>query len=256
MGGWQYPTSIPSLPCDDIRKSNVCFSGILNSSTCNTTKFWPTDIGVPLRGGTILSAGGSINGDVGSLEVNMNFETGNIIGGVLYYNDAFTFFQPPELPADGIAIQSRETGLCMDLLGGDVTNGNYLSLWKCMDRQSNAHQKWKFVDGQLMYANSTTPKCVDLTACWPPMNVSNGQRLLIWDCAGTPQQQWRYDASQGIIYLASQGPLKCIDLRDGGKDAKNVLQVWDCSYGAWNQQWIVHGSAKQRALESPESALV
>jgi hypothetical protein len=199
------------------------------------------------------SAGGSINGDAGSLEVNMKF---TVDGSSLPYEDAFTFFQPPELPTDGIVIQSRETGLCVDLLGGDVTNGNHLSLWKCMGHQSNAHQRWKFVDGQLMYlGKSNQPKCVDLIEG----NVNNGQRLEIWDCAGTPQQQWRYDVSQGVIYLASQlgsGPLKCIDLRNGGKDGKNMLQVWDCNYAAWNQQWIVHGSAKQRALESPESILV
>lgn len=107
------PTGVPSLPCDSKSpiKSGVCFHGTLNMSTCNTTKFFANDIGVPLRGGSIQSAGGSINGDAGSLEVNMKFLTGNFGSYLESYNDAFTFFQSPEVPTDGIVISAKQRAL-------------------------------------------------------------------------------------------------------------------------------------------------
>merc|ERR1719247_577153 len=120
------------------------------------------------------------------------------------------FFAPPAVAADGVMIQSRETGLCLNLPGGNTTNGNELSLSKCSEPNSN--QKWKFVDGQLIYASSSTPKCVDLFAG----NTGNGQQLEIWDCAKTAQQQWGYDSTLGTVYLGSQlgqESLKCMDLR-------------------------------------------
>jgi hypothetical protein len=235
---------IQNSPCD-----NPLSFKSTNASHCDSGELVFQYEGSPGNPNTV-----SITGHIGngSLIVHTNFFS---VPCPSCFSCAATwkFFAPPALHLPGVAIQSRTAGLCLDLPGGDTKNGNKLWLWKCL---GNANQQWKFVNGQLVYANSPTPKCVDLFAG----DVSNGQQLEIWDCAQTPQQQWSFDANLGTIFLSKrlgQESLKCMDLRNGGQDGKNVVQVWDCSYGAWNQQWLLfqggHGVHPQPNAISEQS---
>lgn len=52
---------------------------------------------------------------------------------------------------------------------------------------------------------------------------------MIWDCVGTPQQQWAYDDSQGTLYLSSsQDATRCmgvpLDTSNPGLD----VGVFEC----------------------------
>merc|ERR1739845_188564 len=57
-------------------------------------------------------------------------------------------FAPAPAPwSSGVAIQSQETGLCLDLQGLVPSNGALLQLWECSGSKS---QRWDFVEGQLV----------------------------------------------------------------------------------------------------------
>jgi len=76
---------------------------------------------------------------------------------------------------------------CLDLPGGDTTNGNKLWMWDCNGLEN---QKWVFVTyangaGKIVYAQDPS-KCVDV----PGGDFANGNQLALWDCNGLPQQNW------------------------------------------------------------------
>lgn len=77
-------------------------------------------------------------------------------------------------------------------------------------------------------------KCVDV----PNGDTTNGSPIQIWDCAGSPQQQWGYDSDRHSIYMAqsSEDATKCFQMQDGSGISGTPLEIWNClPYG--NQQW-------------------
>jgi len=106
--------------------------------------------------------------------------------------------------ADGGGVQtiSDSSSFCLDLYGGDTTNGNAVQVWEC---NGLPNQQWKFAEGtfQIQYYADQS-KCVDAGAMTP------GSKLQIWDCNGQPQQHWGYDADPGMqtIYLSDSRRLR------------------------------------------------
>ena len=66
---------------------------------------------------------------------------------------------------------------CVDLAGGDTTNGNSIVIWDCNNGQS---QQWSYdpFKSGFIYYSADTSKCVDLRG-----DTTNGNPLQIWDCA-------------------------------------------------------------------------
>lgn len=151
--------------------------------------------------------------------------------------------------------------VCLDLPGGDTTNGALLWLWECDDSTDLSWfgntQQWSFENGRLVYRGDTT-KCVDLLGG----DTTNGNRLGLWDCIdGQESQQWGWDQDPwnkkyckedfipcdtpegghryGSIYLGSsaQDATKCIQIADfvrpTFKDLEGLqgyaLEIWDCA---------------------------
>uniref|UniRef100_A0A7S0ZLY9 Ricin B lectin domain-containing protein n=1 Tax=Noctiluca scintillans TaxID=2966 RepID=A0A7S0ZLY9_NOCSC len=127
---------------------------------------------------------------------------------------------------------------CLDIPGGDTTNGNNLWLWQCMGISG---QDWQFhPDNQTITLVSDTTKCVDAGA------MALGELLMIWDCNELPQQRWGYNASTHAIYL-NQSSVNtsggCVDVKDGKQENGNYVQVWTCleGYASANQKWTIGG---------------
>ncbi|WP_181871485.1 lectin [Sphaerisporangium album] len=70
-------------------------------------------------------------------------------------------------------------------------------------------------------------KCLDAE----PSTAANGAVVRLWDCNGTPAQQWT---------LASDGSLRalgrCLDVAQSGRANGTKVQLWDCN-GTGAQQW-------------------
>ena len=143
---------------------------------------------------------------------------------------------PPPSPASPNAIRYlKDTSKCLDLPGGDTTNGNKLWLWDC---NGSPDQEWVFGAGtwQINF-KSNTNKCVDI----PGGSLKDGNVLQIWDCVGVPGQRWGYDGQMHTIYAAASSTAdasKCMDLTGGSAKKGTPVELWDCN-GLDNQKWAV-----------------
>merc|ERR1719321_28625 len=104
---------------------------------------------------------------------------------------------PPAPPGTIRCSNCRSTSFCLDLPGGDTTNGNVLWLWDCYGGET---QQWSFQDDQLVYTADPT-KCVDLLG-----GDTNhpGTAFGIWDCNGGKSQQVTPYGSSGRIGLGDE----------------------------------------------------
>lgn len=132
------------------------------------------------------------------------------------------------------SVQSMWSGKCLDLPGGDTTNGNNLWVWDC---NGHGSQMWLFFKTQLIYLGDTR-KCADAG------DSKLGTQLFIWDCNSHPSQKWNYDPNMKSVYLAStdsENADKCMDLNGGS------VQVWGCN-GHTNQQWSAQPEGGQTSV--------
>jgi hypothetical protein len=109
---------------------------------------------------------------------------------------------------------------CLDLAGGNVTNGAAVQIWDC---NGHTNQQW-YYNEQTMAIQSymDDKKCVDL----PGSSTADGNKLWIWDCTGGKNQQWR-----GGGYYQWQSMIddkKCIDLYGGDSGDGKQAELWDC----------------------------
>jgi alpha-galactosidase len=57
--------------------------------------------------------------------------------------------------------------------------------------------------------------------------------VIIWDCNGQTNQQWRFNAD-GTITAVGSG--RCLDVVSNGTANGTRTQLWDCN-GAAGQKW-------------------
>ncbi|MCW2637725.1 MAG: Ricin lectin [Dactylosporangium sp.] len=85
-----------------------------------------------------------------------------------------------------------------------------------------------------------TGKCIDV----PGANSADGQYLNIYDCNGTPAQDWTF-AGDGTVRALG----KCMDVAWGSRDNGAVIQLASCS-GNPAQQFVLSGAGD---LVNPQS---
>lgn len=97
-----------------------------------------------------------------------------------------------------LALQSdtKQEMLCLDLPGGDTTDGNALWVWDC-NGSDNQRWIWDADTWQIQYAADPS-KCVDAGT----YGVS--ESLMIWSCDSwtvrDAWQQWSFDRNSGSMY--------------------------------------------------------
>jgi hypothetical protein len=116
----------------------------------------------------------------------------------------------------------------MDLTGGDLTDGTKIQIWDCNGIQIN--QNWVYSKGALR-SGVDQSKCVDLG------NLQPGTPIAITKCNKSPQQQLVYETSNNEYSYRAYNKQVCIDLAGGIKTNGNILQVWNCTKGNFNQMW-------------------
>jgi hypothetical protein len=121
---------------------------------------------------------------------------------------------------------SSNTNLCLDVPGGDASNGNQLWLWECNGGES---QRFRFDNWQIRYAPDES-KCIDAG------DMSDGTQLYLWDCNGEPQQTWGFNTDASTAYLADTNT--CLDYYADWESNGQPLHIWDCTED-WNQQWSI-----------------
>lgn len=124
---------------------------------------------------------------------------------------------------------SSDTNLCLDVPGGDASNGMQLWLWECHGGES---QRWRFDNWQIRYAPDES-QCIDAG------DMSEGAQMYLWECNGQPQQTWGYNSDTYTAFLSDTNT--CLDFYVNWESNGQPLHVWDCT-GDANQQWSLWDS--------------
>eukprot|EP00425_Heterocapsa_triquetra_P036683 CAMPEP_0195075268 /NCGR_PEP_ID=MMETSP0448-20130528/18177_1 /TAXON_ID=66468 /ORGANISM="Heterocapsa triquestra, Strain CCMP 448" /LENGTH=725 /DNA_ID=CAMNT_0040107635 /DNA_START=3 /DNA_END=2180 /DNA_ORIENTATION=+ len=92
--------------------------------------------------------------------------------------------------------------------------------------------------GQIRWNNHPT-KCFDV------MNGSpqNGNRVQLWDCNGSNNQQFTWDAVDKKIHWAAH-PGMCLDIKDHKTQPGTYAQLWACSQANTDQAFAVAASGQ------------
>jgi lysophospholipase L1-like esterase len=116
---------------------------------------------------------------------------------------------------------SAASGRCLDVPGGNTTNGTQPIIWDC---NGQTNQRWT-LDGQALQALG---KCLDA-----PLNAGAGAKAQIWDCNGATNQRWNLNAN-GTISSVSSG--LCVDVNGNNTANGTSVILWTCTATA-NQRW-------------------
>lgn len=153
----------------------------------------------------------------------------------------------PTPPAPSIVKFKANTQACLDLGGGNTTNGNYIEVWSC---NGLVNQNWIFSSpnaagySKIMYGGNVS-KCIAISG------DANGDKLTIWDCEPDGQnfgQLWMYD-DKNARFITRIGQ-KCINLYGANTNDGAKVAVWDCN-GFLNQQWVTSGQKPPSPASPP-----
>jgi len=123
-----------------------------------------------------------------------------------------------------VMIVGGQSGRCLDVPNGSMTNGIQEQLWDCW---GGTMQRWTYTSSKqlMVYGN----KCLDAFG----QGTANGTTAVIWDCNGQTNQQWNLN-SNGTITGVQSG--LCLDANGAATANGTKIIIWSCN-GASNQQW-------------------
>jgi hypothetical protein len=130
----------------------------------------------------------------------------------------------PAQAATTSAVRGVASGRCLDVPGGNQTDGTFMQIWDC---NGQSPQQWTLTDSNTLTVFGN--KCLDV----PGHATTAGTRVEIWSCNGGTNQQWRANADGTIVGVESG---LCLDVSGGGTANGTAVQLWNCT-GASNQKW-------------------
>jgi len=140
-------------------------------------------------------------------------------------------------------------GKCVDLVDGNLTNGNKLQIWDCNGSPS---QNWYYEIGGthgMLKSGLDNSKCVDFG------DIQEGTDIKIWDCNAEKQQDifWNIFTKVYMHSCAVWERQWCMNLPNRNVTHGNLLTVSDCSDPAGGHGWIKKSSLE---LERPGQDLI
>jgi len=146
----------------------------------------------------------------------------------------------------GLNIQWVNSTRCIDLTGGSQSAGAPLQIWTC--QSTNNNQRWfNQYESSAPPANSPTIRlhsALQSAADRPlvvaaPSDQNNEPVGLIFEDEDNLGANWVYDGSD---HLSSYNGEQCLDVT-GGVDADGTkLQIYQCTPGNTNQQWVFNSN--------------
>ncbi|MFF3244706.1 ricin-type beta-trefoil lectin domain protein [Streptomyces sp. NPDC002870] len=124
-----------------------------------------------------------------------------------------------------VSLRSHLSGRCIDVPGGDFSDGKKLFVWDC---NNGPAQKWQFAsDGTVRIKGM----CLDVANA----NYNDGTPIQIAWCSGNAAQKFVLNASHDLVNTVVG---KCVDIKDNNRGSGAWLQLWSCA-GTDNQKWSV-----------------
>ena len=132
------------------------------------------------------------------------------------------------------------SGMCVDLPGGDLTDGRRYQIYSCNDTQSQT--------GSFVPDNATSNqgfieiagKCMDV---WHG-GIADGTAVDSYQCNGSSAQKWIITAN-GSLKNPNSG--KCLQSVANGSASGTLLEISTCT-GATNQTWNIHPLNEMRSF--------
>ncbi|WP_157930411.1 endo-1,4-beta-xylanase [Glycomyces xiaoerkulensis] len=121
---------------------------------------------------------------------------------------------------DTVLLQSVSAEKCIDVPGGDTTDGTEVQLYSCYEGEN---QQFTETTGQEL---QVLGKCLDAPS------GGNGDPVQIYTCHGGDNQKWTFN-SDGTISNVEYSNV-CLDVYSSDNGAP--VQLYDC-WGGDNQQW-------------------
>lgn len=122
-----------------------------------------------------------------------------------------------------ISAWAVQADLCLDLPGGDVTNGNELQIYDCMGGES---QMFSF-DAHGILLHSPSGKCI-------AAGLQEDFPFVIWDCVdGDSSQLWTFDSDAGRFYNGADNSW-CAEVVSAGAGSPVHVRLCD---GSKSQFW-------------------
>jgi streptogrisin C len=114
-------------------------------------------------------------------------------------------------------------GKCIDVPGGEATDGRRLVMWDCHD---GANQNWTFHSDGTVRAMGM---CMDVA--WGSRD--NGAVIQLAHCSGNPAQKFVLSAAGDLVNPQAN---KCVDIASFNNANGAKLVQWECT-GQANQKW-------------------
>ncbi|GAB3227373.1 hypothetical protein GCM10027447_18410 [Glycomyces halotolerans] len=170
----------------------------------------------------------SVDLDAGHNAIRLAKGSPNFDGGVGYAElDSITLSgggttPPPDDDPSGdtVLLQSVSAEKCIDVPGGDTTDGTEVQLYSCYEGEN---QQFTETSGQEL---QVLGKCLDAPS------GSNGDLVQIYTCHGGDNQKWTFN-SDGTISNVEYSNV-CLDVYSSNNGAP--VQLYSC-WGGDNQQW-------------------
>jgi hypothetical protein len=154
--------------------------------------------------------------------------------------DKTTTTMSPSPTTSAVSLSTAVFTACLDLTNGVEADGTSLQVRACNPTSPNGAQVWYLRDGQVIHRTASGAElCLDVPA---NDGTTDGVHLQVWTCAGTANQQWRFE--NGVIKTADGR--YCVDL---SAEDNTAVQLWRCFEGALNQKWVLTEVAT--SLEAP-----
>jgi hypothetical protein len=144
-------------------------------------------------------------------------------------------------------IVGQQSGKCLDDPGWSTANGTQLDIWSCV---SQANESWYPppptaatgpANSGISDYSGTAGMCLDDNGD----RSTNGNKIDIWDCNGTPAQNWTAEPD-GTVQVNG----KCLDVYQNGYANGSRTDLYTCVKGAMNQQWRLQANGNLVSLAS------
>jgi hypothetical protein len=138
-------------------------------------------------------------------------------------------------------------GLCLDVPGDNLAEGQSLWMWDCSGTEN---QQFIFADDSWrITAARNTSLCVDAG------DMSVGSQVSLSECTGEDQQVFGYDDDARTIFLANSGSDASLCLKSEGAADAAAVTVASCDTEDNAQQWGFSSSASLQAVSNQSHAV-
>ncbi len=138
-------------------------------------------------------------------------------------------------------IEITRYGKCLDLNGGDTSNGGNIQQWGCAGSHSNQTFRIEKVGSYYQIKHDASGKCIDVSG----YGTSSGTNIQLWSCHGGDNQLFDINSVTATsdtrdFQIVDKNSGKCLDLAYGGSSNGTNIHLWGCGSNNPSQTFALH----------------